>query len=223
MWAWTFGIALPVGFALLAEIFAIDLATSPDSGVSAALKVSTVVVVVTGVTALAGVALIQPWITKLDTPHKDRVRLGVLCAATALTVGAGFLLTRSIIESDNRAADQEVACVEAEANRRRRESRLDLFAAQDAADARKAEVLQLTDERVRLRQEKGLSRSERRALEASLRLRLQHAQRREKDAAKSYGQLLIGGDPLISFLGDVTRGGGSREDIINRFVRALGC
>ena len=95
----------------------------------------------------------------------------------ALLVG-WVVLARSVSEAQTKVDELRFACYRREVNSESREYRLDRFAASDAVSARLAEKAELTDELIRLRQEKDLTPQDRRLREDSLKLRRELAEAR---------------------------------------------
>lgn len=220
-------IVIPVGVALMAEIFAIDLATAPSDlrfGLFEAVEVATVVTVVTGLTALAGVALLRPWLTDLTTPHKRLVRSAVYIGAPTLSLLAGLLLTTSIADARGRLVDQRAACIQAASASLIRETRADRFAAQDAVNSAQADILRLVEQSVLLRHERNLTRAERRVRQKVLQAQISHASVRAKEAGEQY-RLAILENPLDETLYSAAREARSKDQdkFIERFTRAFGC
>jgi hypothetical protein len=125
------------------------------------------------------------------------------------------VLTHSIIDAENKTADAERACVRVGAARLQRESNADVFAAADAVHARKAELLQLEQERIQLRQQSGLSRAQRKALLASLDDRVKLTTVRYRNASKALS--LPRQDPLLDAMLK------EPHDVRNIFFQEIGC
>jgi hypothetical protein len=208
-----------VTLAVLAEVFAIDLATSPER--IATYKVLSVVLVLVGAATLAGRALLTPWIEMLPSSHRKVARAGASVAGLLLVSGGVLVLTNSIVSAERRLDEARAACISAKGHELSRELRLDEFTALDSIQTRSAELLQLADKRVRLSQEKGLSGSERKARRDLLERRSELARDRQKRASDNYA-VFLRQEPLFAALRGVkpTR---NLSVLVERYSRALRC
>lgn len=206
-------ITLAVLAALVAEVFAIDLATSPES--LSIFKVGVVIYVLLLATASAGFALLWPFVRVLGAPYERRYLwpLGAI-GLLGLLVGS-FVLVRAIGEAVGRSNDQRFACFQRESLRELREYTVNAFAARDARAARLAELAEIRGERTRLQEEEGLSPSARRTLEEALDVRTELGHIREDAAerlARELRELREFRDP-----GDTQKGG------VETSFRVYGC
>lgn len=213
--------AAAVGVVVLAETFAIDLATSPESPES--YKVAFVVTAVVGGTTLAGAALLWPWIKELPEPWQSVAAIACAVVGSAVALIGTGLLTDSIVEAEGRLAAQQTACLRTEGNRRLREEDRDEFMAMDTAGARAMELQELRDERVRLRYEEGLSASEREARQASLQRRIDDTEARLDLARDNFENVIERSSLTVEQLGLDPEKDLSADEVIERFLRAFGC
>jgi hypothetical protein len=209
-----------VAVVLLAELFAIDLATSPDP--PGALKVHLVITAVVGATAFAGYALLKPWIDALAGRHEGTVTRVVQIVGTFFMTLGVFILGDAVVDAQSRLTEQRVTCFQNESDRRVREARIALFGAIDASDARTADLLQFATEEVRLSQAKGLSPSERRRLSASLRRETKYAADRLKRTIEQRSEI------ATTVLDDLIRKAQETDafadaESFEQYMRGLGC
>lgn len=218
LWLLAF-ITVGVAVTLVAELFAIDLATSPERPSSA--KVMVVVSVVVLATAAAGAAVLVPWIRALAARrHMGRVAHILVVLGLLLYGIGGLILVDAVVEAQVDYDDQRGACAIRQVEDRARQWRLDMFEAADAEAARTADLHQIDAELIRLRKESGLSGPTRRALQRSLKKRRELTSRRMRAASKAFGQLLIS-DPIPGVSPEDLEGG--LNDDFNVLARAYGC
>ena len=218
LWILAF-ITAGVAVTLLAELFAIDLATSPERPSS--VKVMVVVSVVVLATAAAGAALLVPWIRALAARrHIGRVAHILVSLGLLLYGIGGLILIDAVVEAQVDFEDQRGACAIRQIEQRAGEWRVDMFEAADAEAARTADLHQLDAELIRLRGESGLSRATRSALRRSLKKRREVTSRRMRAAGEAFGQLLIS-DPIPGVSPEDLKGG--FYDDFEVLARAYGC
>ena len=132
------------------------------------------------------------------------------------------MLSNSIVAAELKLEQQRAICIQAASDAYLRNLRLDTFAARDAVDARWADLLSLSEEHIKLRHEKGLTRAARRARSKSLTERSKHAGQRWRDADKQSNDIFTSQLDRLEREVRETRDLSS-DEFVDRFTQSLGC